>query len=91
MTAEALGIEVEERRYDLEFAVTTEDLDFPAGKYPIRRPGVEGVNREKTHMASGMVGTAMPAVNAIPIVCRAAPGVRRVDGLPLITARGLLF
>jgi hypothetical protein len=38
-----------------------------------------------------MVGTAMPAVNAIPLVCRAAPGVRRVDELPLITGRGLLF
>ncbi len=148
MTAEALGIEVEERRFDLEYAVTKEDLDLPAGKFPkntvagqkmtyhciangrsvvqqnivykvrgplepdwplehgyvmdiegepslkiklqLRRSAVEGVNREKTYMDSGMVGTAMPPVNAIPLVCRAEPGVRRVDELPLITARGLL-
>ncbi len=42
-------------------------------------------------MDSGMVGIAMPAVNAIPLVCRAAPGVRRANELPLVTARGLLF
>jgi hypothetical protein len=59
-------------------------------KLQLRRPAVEGVNREKTHMDSGMVGTAMPAVNAIPAVCRAEPGVRRVDELTMITARGLL-
>lgn len=149
MTAEALGIELEERRCDVEFAVTREDLEVPAGRFPkdtvagqkmtyhgiangrsvvrqnivykvrgplepdwplehgyvmdvegepsltiklrLRRPQVEGVNRERTHMDSGMVGTAMPAVNAIPLVCRAAPGVRRADELPLVTARGLLF
>ena len=60
-------------------------------KMQLRRPTVEGVNREKSYMDAGMVGTAMPAVNAIPNVCQAEPGVRRVDELPLITARGLLF
>jgi len=148
MTAEALGIELEDRRIETVYAVTQEDLDLPAGKfrkgtvcgqmttfhgiahgrsvvqqkiaYKVRgplvpeipvengylmeiegepslkikleltRPKVPGVSRERSHMDSGMVGTAMPAVNAIPLVCRAAPGVRRVDELPLITGRGWL-
>lgn len=59
-------------------------------KLELTKPRVTGVNRERSHMDSGMVGTAMPAVNAIPHVCRAAPGVRRVDELPLITGRGWL-
>jgi hypothetical protein len=32
----------------------------------------------------------MPAVNAIPAVCAAAPGIVTYRDLPLITARGLL-
>jgi 2,4-diaminopentanoate dehydrogenase len=149
MTAEALGIRLDDRKPEVTYAVTKEDLDVPAGRFPkntvagqkmtyhgmvkgrsvvrqnivykvrgplepdwfiehgyvmevegepslkikmqLRKPQVDGVNRERTHMDSGMVGTAMPAVNAIPLVCRAAPGVRRVDELPLITGRGLLF
>jgi len=149
MTAEALGILLDDRRPEVTYAVTKEDLDVPAGKFPkgtvagqkmtyhgiakgrsvvrqnivykvrgrlepdfplehgylmevegepalkiklqLTKPQVAGVNRERTHMDSGMVGTAMPAVNAIPLVCRAAPGVRRVEELPLITGRGLLY
>jgi hypothetical protein len=148
MTAEALGIRLDDRKPEVTYAVTKEDLDVPAGRFPkntvagqkmtyhgmvkgrsvvrqnivykvrgplepdwfiehgyvmevegepslkikmqLRKTQVDGVNRERTHMDSGMVGTAMPAVNAIPLVCRAAPGVRRVDELPLITGRGLL-
>jgi hypothetical protein len=29
----------------------------------------------------------MPCVNAIPVVCEAAPGIRTFADLPLITAR----
>ncbi len=44
-------------------------------------------------LASGRVAdlaqpvTAMPCVNAIPVVCDAAPGIRTFADLPLITAR----
>jgi hypothetical protein len=149
MTADALGIELDEREHDLEFAVTKERLELPYMTFPkntvagqkmtyhgmangrsvirqnivykiraelepdwplengylievegepsfkiklqLTKPQVQGVNREKSHMASGMVATAMPAVNAIPHVCSAAPGVRTAADLPLITARGQLF
>jgi hypothetical protein len=38
----------------------------------------------------GMIITALPAVNAIPAVCRAEPGIRTYADLPLITGRGRL-
>jgi len=60
MTAEGLGIESDDGKFD-------------------------------TAMDSGMVATAMPAVNAIPHVCEATPGIRRAYELPLITARGLTY
>lgn len=38
----------------------------------------------------GMIITALPAVNAIPAVCQARPGIRTYADLPLITGRGRL-
>jgi len=38
-------------------------------------------------MGLGMTATSMPAVNAIPAVCAAAPGIKTYVDLPLITAR----
>jgi hypothetical protein len=38
----------------------------------------------------GMIVTALPAVNAIPAVCDAAPGIRTYADLPLVTGRGRL-
>lgn len=38
----------------------------------------------------GMIITALPAVNAIPAVCAAEPGIRTYGDLPLITGRGRL-
>jgi hypothetical protein len=35
----------------------------------------------------GMRITAVPAVNAIPAVCAAAPGIRTYADLPVVTAR----
>jgi hypothetical protein len=43
---------------------------------------------EPGYMGLGMIMTAMPAVNAIPAVCAAAPGIATYRDLPLITARG---
>jgi hypothetical protein len=41
-------------------------------------------------MQLGMIMTALPAVNAIPAVCEAKPGVRTYVDLPLVTGRGFV-
>jgi hypothetical protein len=41
-------------------------------------------------MQLGMIMTSLPAVNAIPAVCSAAPGIRSYADLPLITAAGFV-
>ena len=41
-------------------------------------------------MGLGMIMTAMPAVNAIPAVVAAAPGIATHATLPLVTARGFV-
>jgi len=45
---------------------------------------------EPDYMGLGMIMTAMPAVNAIPAVCAAAPGIVGYADLPLITANGFV-
>jgi hypothetical protein len=42
----------------------------------------------KDFMVLGMIMTALPAVNAIPQVCDAAPGIVTYVDLPLVTPRG---
>lgn len=39
---------------------------------------------------NGLLATAAHAVNAIPLVCEAPPGVRTLLDLPLVTARGVV-
>jgi 4-hydroxy-tetrahydrodipicolinate reductase len=39
------------------------------------------------HNTAGITGTAMRVVNAIPVVCDAAPGVVSTLDLPIFTAR----
>ena len=41
-------------------------------------------------MVLGMIMTAMPAIDAIPAVCAAAPGIVTYLDLPLITPRGFV-
>jgi hypothetical protein len=41
-------------------------------------------------MVLGMIMTAMPAIDAIPAVCEAAPGIVTYLDLPLITPRGFV-
>jgi hypothetical protein len=43
----------------------------------------------KVHVDAASVATAMHAVNAIPVVCAAEPGIRTFLDLPLITGRGV--
>jgi len=40
------------------------------------------------YMVLGMIMTALPAINAIPHVCRARPGIVTYLDLPLVTPRG---
>ena len=40
------------------------------------------------YMVLGMIMTALPAVNAIPYVCAAPPGIVTYLDLPLVAARG---
>ena len=47
---------------------------------------VEGVALESDHMDRVMVATALPAVHAIPHVCRARPGIVGYRDLPLFGA-----
>ena len=42
----------------------------------------------KDYMVLGMIMTALPAVNAIPQVCRAQPGIVTYLDLPLVAPRG---
>ena len=42
---------------------------------------------EEGYMGTGMIYTAMPAVNAVPVVVAAAPGIATFKDLPLITGR----
>jgi 4-hydroxy-tetrahydrodipicolinate reductase len=45
---------------------------------------------EPGYMGLGMIMTAMPAVNAIPAVVAAPPGIATHATLPLVTAKGLV-
>jgi hypothetical protein len=45
---------------------------------------------EPDFMGLGMIMTAMPAVNAIPAVCAAPPGLVTAAQLPLVTAHGFV-
>lgn len=59
-------------------------------KLEIRPPkGFEGKTFED-FMQLGMIITAMPAINAIPHLCRATPGIRGYGDLPLLTSAGLV-
>lgn len=48
---------------------------------------LEPAGEDGDHNTAGITGTAMRVVNAIPLVCQAAPGMKSVLDLPLITAR----
>lgn len=148
LTADALGIELDEVRCEPEYATTTEHLDLgswsieagcvagvaanwqgirdgkPVVELKVRwRKGrtlepdwkiehgyvveVKGMPSVRTklevfppkdfvarsfadYMVLGMVMTAMPAVQAIPQVCDARPGIVTYLDLPLVTARGFV-
>lgn len=45
-------------------------------------------SHDQGHTTPAMICTAMHAINAIPAVCEAAPGIRTFLDLPMITGRG---
>jgi hypothetical protein len=58
------------------------------------RPGVE-INTHvglggTDHNEAGVIATAMKAVNAIPVVCAAPPGLVSLRDLPVSQVRGLM-
>ena len=148
LTADALGVELDEVRCEAAFAQTTQDLDLgswsidagcvagvaatwqglrggtPVVELKVRwRKGrhlepdwkvehgyiveVQGQPCVRTkleiypgrdfvaesfadYMVLGMIITSLPAVNAIPAVCDARPGIVTYLDLPLVTARGFV-
>jgi hypothetical protein len=48
---------------------------------------IEPMGEDGDHNTAGITGTAMRVVNAIPVVCDAAPGVVSTLDLPIFTAR----
>jgi hypothetical protein len=59
-------------------------------KLEIRPPKGFAAKSFEDFMQLGMIMTALPAVNAIPAVCDAPPGIRTYVDLPLITGRGFV-
>jgi 4-hydroxy-tetrahydrodipicolinate reductase len=56
----------------------------------LKQPARAELSRERHPMGLAWIATAMPVVNAIPAVCRAAPGVCSYLDLPLICAADLV-
>jgi hypothetical protein len=59
-------------------------------KLEIRPPKDFKATSFEDYMQLGMIITSLPAVNAIPAVCEAAPGIRTYTDLPLITGAGFV-
>jgi len=54
---------------------------------PSFRCEIEPMGEDGDHNTAGITGTAMRVVNAIPVVCKASPGVLSILDLPLFTMR----
>lgn len=53
-------------------------------------PDGEVAASKEEAMQMNLITTALPAINAIPAVCAAAPGIRNYADLPLITGAGFV-
>lgn len=64
--------------------------EWPDGNHTVTVSGEPNMRIElaPNWIDGGLVSTAMHAVNAIPWVCQAPPGIRTLIDLPLMTARG---
>ncbi|MBW2268125.1 MAG: dihydrodipicolinate reductase [Deltaproteobacteria bacterium] len=61
-----------------------------SARFELKQPAHAELSRESHGMGLAWIATAMPAVNAIPAVCRAAPGVCSYLDLPPIRATDLV-
>lgn len=77
---------------ELEAIYQVDGLRSPAWFAPGMAAVVEGrprvsIDLGKDWLSNGLLATAAHAVNAIPLVCAAGPGVRTLLDLPLVTGR----
>jgi 4-hydroxy-tetrahydrodipicolinate reductase len=72
------------------YAIEIEGEPAIKSTFELRQPARPELSREPHTMGLAWIASAMPAVNAIPAVCRAAPGVRSYLDLPLVRASGLV-
>lgn len=70
--------------------------DWPAGKGyeiliegdpPVKASFELGIGEDRSELSDAVQAAAMRAVNSIPLVCAAPPGLRTVLELPMVTAR----
>ena len=63
--------------------------DWPRGKHSVRFTGEPGMKLEfdADYVSDGLLGTAMHAVNAIPYIVEAEPGIKTFLDLPWIFAQ----
>lgn len=59
-------------------------------KLEIRPPADFEARSFEDYMQLGMIITSLPAVNLIPAICEAAPGIRTYADLPLVTGAGFV-
>jgi hypothetical protein len=59
-------------------------------KLEIRPPADFEARSFEDYMQLGMIITALPAVNLIPAICEAPPGIRTYADLPLVTGAGFV-
>ena len=59
-------------------------------KLEIRPPADFQAKSFEDYMQLGMIITALPAVNLIPAICQAVPGIRTYADLPLVTGAGFV-
>jgi hypothetical protein len=64
--------------------------DWPRGNHLVAIDGAPNMRIELAPdwIDGGLISTAMHAVNAVPVVCAAEPGIRTLLDLPSITGRG---
>jgi hypothetical protein len=64
--------------------------EWPQGNHSITITGEPNMHIELSPgwIDGGLVSTAMHAVNAIPLVCAAAPGIRTLLDLPSVAGKG---
>ena len=78
----------EEWRFEHGYFVVVEGQPEIRTRLQIRPPRGFQARSAEDFMQLGMIITALPAINAIPAVCAAAPGIVTYRDLPLVTGAG---